>query len=148
MSALEKIRKHPGLVITVLSIALLIFIIQAVVEIRDRSARSLDDETVVYVDGERILIKDFDNLRNKNVEQTRRNNGGEISHAQTYGIYNNTLEKMIKDCIMNKEYEAVGMRVSSEEMLDMFVGNEPHEWVAQNFSNNGVFEKDRVEYIL
>ncbi|MBQ3709728.1 MAG: peptidylprolyl isomerase [Bacteroidales bacterium] len=148
MSALEKIRKHPGLVITVLSIALLIFIYQIVAESKNRNGRSSDDETVVYVDNERILISDFDNLRNKNVEQTRRSNGGEISQAQTYGIYNNTLEKMIKDCIMNKEYEAVGMNVTSEEMLDLFVGNEPHEWVAQNFSNNGVFEKDRVEYIL
>ena len=56
---------------------------------------------------------------------------------------------MIKEHIMNKEYEALGMGVTSDELYDQFMGEEPHQWVVQSFSNqDGSFNKEMVEYYL
>ena len=56
---------------------------------------------------------------------------------------------MIKQNIMTKEYEAVGMNVSSDELYDQFMGENPHQWVVQSFSNqDGSFNKEMVEYYL
>ena len=53
---------------------------------------------------------------------------------------------MIKDHIMNKEFNAVGMTVTAEELYDQFMGDEPHEWVAQNFSDpNGNFDREYLQ---
>ena len=50
---------------------------------------------------------------------------------------------------MTKEYEAIGMNVSSDELYDQFLGENPHQWVLQNFSNqDGTFNRELVEYYL
>lgn len=47
---------------------------------------------------------------------------------------------------MTKEYDAIGMNVTGEELYDQFVGDEPHQWVVQNFSDaNGNFDRQTLE---
>lgn len=152
MSALEKIRKHPGLLITIIGVAIVIFILQAIWDSKSNGPRR-SDQTVAVVDGEPILIGEFENLKNRKVEITRENMkrtyGTDLSQSQTYEIYNTTLEQMIKDRVMSKEFEAVGMNISNAEVYDLFMGDEPHEWVASNFRDEqGNFNRENVaEYI-
>ena len=100
------------------------------------------------VDGDKISVRDYEALKEKNLEN-RRSSNNNLSSAETYSIYNNTLEEMIKDNIMTKEYEAAGIGVTSEELMDQMTGDNPHPWVVQSFGDgSGKVDKQRVtEYL-
>ncbi len=139
MAAIEKIRKHSGLLIIVIGLALLAFVLQDLFQSQGRNR----EFNVAVVDGEKIPYQDYEALRDKNIEN--RKGSGNLSSAETYGIYNSTLDEMVKNHIMTKEYEAVGMTVMPEELYDQFVGENPHQWVVQSFSNpDGSFNREAV----
>ena len=142
MAAIEKIRKRSGLLIAIIGLALLAFVLQDLFQSTGRHR----EYNVAVIDGEKIPYKDFEDLKNQNLENMKRNYGSSLSSSQTYGIYNNTLEQMIKDHIMTKEYNTLGMNVTAEELTDQFVGEEPHQWVVQNFTDGeGNFNRQAVE---
>ena len=144
MAAIEKIRRHSGLLIAIIGLALLAFVLQDLFQSQGRNR----EYNVAVVDGEKIPVQDYEALREKNLEN-RRSSGNNLSSAETYSIYNSTLDEMIKKHIMTKEYDAVGMNVSSEELYDQFMGEKPHEWVVQSFRNaDGSFNREMVEYYL
>jgi peptidyl-prolyl cis-trans isomerase D len=145
MAAIEKIRKRSGLLIAIIGLALLAFVLQDLFQSTGRHR----EYNVAVIDGEKVPYKDFEDLKNKNLENMKRSNGNNLTSSQTYSVYNNTLEQMIKEHIMTKEYEAVGMNVTPDELYDQFVGEDPHQWVVQNFSDaNGNFDRQTLENYL
>ena len=144
MAAIEKIRRRSGLLIAIIGIALLAFVLQDLFQSQGRNT----GPTVAVVDGDKISVRDYEALKEKNLEN-RRSSNNNLSSAETYSIYNNTLEEMIKDNIMTKEYEAAGIGVTSEELMDQMTGDNPHPWVVQSFGDgNGNIDKQRVtEYL-
>ena len=144
MAAIEKIRRHSGLLIAIIGIALLAFVLQDLFQSQGRNR----EYNVAVIDGEKIPYQDYENLREKNLAN-RRGSSSNLSSAETYSIYNSTLDEMIKEHIMTKEYEKVGMNVSSDELYDQFMGENPHQWVVQSFSTpDGGFNREMVEYYL
>ena len=143
MAAIEKIRRRSGLLIAIIGLALLAFVLQDLFQSQGRNR----ENNIAVIDGEKIPYQDFDALKEKNLQNRR--GSGNLSSSETYGIINSTLDEMVKDHIMNKEYEAVGINVSSDELFDKFMGENPHPWVVQNFSNpDGSFNREMVEYYL
>ncbi len=130
--------------IAIIGIALLAFVLQDLFQSQGRNT----GPTVAVVDGDKISVRDYEALKEKNLEN-RRSSNNNLSSAETYSIYNNTLEEMIKDNIMTKEYEAAGIGVTSEELMDQMTGDNPHPWVVQSFGDgNGNVDKQRVtEYL-
>ncbi len=144
MAAIERIRRHSGLLIAIIGLALLAFVLQDLFQSQGRNR----EYNVAVIDGEKIPYQDFETLKDKNME-SRRTSNNNLSSAETYSIYNSTLDQMVKDHIMGKEYETIGINVSSDELYDQFVGENPHQWVVQSFSNpDGSFNKEMVEYYL
>ena len=142
MAAIEKIRKRSGLLIAIIGLALLAFVLQDLFQSTGRHR----EYNVAVIDGEKIPYKDFEDLKNQNLENMKRSYGNSLTSSQTYSVYNNTLEQMIKDHIMTKEYNAIGMNVTPDELYDQFVGDEPHQWVLQNFTDaNGNFNRQALE---
>ena len=145
MAAIERIRRRSGLLIAIIGIALLAFVLQDLFQSQGRNR----EYNIAVVDGEKIPYQDFEVQKEKNLENRRSNSNGNLSSAETYSIYNSTLDEMIKQNIMTKEYEAVGMNVSSDELYDQFMGENPHQWVVQSFPNqDGGFNREMVEYYL
>ena len=145
MAAIEKIRKRSGLLIAIIGLALLAFVLQDLFQSTGRHR----EYNVAVIDGEKIPYKDFEDLKNKNLENMKRSYGNSLTSSQTYSVYNNTLEQMIKDHIMTKEYDAIGMNVTGDELYDQFVGDEPHQWVVQNFSDaNGNYSSQLAQGFL
>ena len=144
MAAIEKIRRRSGLLIAIIGIALLAFVLQDLFQSQGRGR----EFNIAVVDGEKIPYQDFETQKEKNLEN-RRTNGNNLSSAETYSIYNSTLDEMIRQHIMTNEYDAVGMTVSPDELYDQFMGENPHQWVVQSFSNpDGTFNKEMVQYYL
>ncbi len=146
MAAIEKIRRHSGLLIAIIGLALLAFVLQDLFQSQGRTT----GPTVAVVDGDKIPVRDYEQLKEKNLESRRSSsNTNNLSSAETYSIYNNTLEQMIKDNLMGKEYEAAGIGVTSEELLDQMTGDNPHPWIVQSFGDgNGNFDRERVNEYL
>ncbi len=142
MAAIEKIRKRSGLLIAIIGLALLAFVLQDLFQSTGRHR----EYNVAVIDGEKIPYKDFEDLKDRNIENMKRNAGNNLTSSQTYSVYNSTLEQMIKEHIMTKEYNAIGMNVSAEELYDQFVGDDPHEWVVSSFRDaSGNFDRQQLE---
>ena len=145
MAAIEKIRRHSVLLIAIIGIALLAFVLQDLFQSQGRSR----EYNIAVIDGEKIPYQDFETQKEKNLENRRSNSNGNLTSAETYSIYNSTLDEMIKQDIMTKEYDAIGMNVSSDELYDQFMGENPHQWVVQSFpGQDGGFNREMVEYYL
>ena len=143
MAAIEKIRRHSGLLIAIIGLALLAFVLQDLFQSQGRNR----EYNIAVVDGEKIPYQDFEVQKEKNLNNRR--GSGALTSAETYSIYNSTLDGMVKEHIMNKEYDAVGINVSSDELYDQFMGETPHEWVVQSFRNpDGSFNREMMEYYL
>ena len=145
MAAIEKIRRHSGLLIAIIGIALLAFVLQ---DLFSSQGRNSSGPKIAVVDGDEILVRDFEQQKDKALEQRRSSSStGNLSSAETYSIYNNTLEEMIKSNIMTKEYESAGIGITDEELLDQMTDH-PHEWVVQSFGQGGAFDKQQVTQYL
>ena len=143
MAAIEKIRRHSGLLIAIIGLALLAFVLQDLFQSQGRNR----EYNIAVVDGEKIPYQDFEVQKEKNIGNRR--NSGALTSSETYSIYNSTLDEMVKKHIMTKEYDAVGMTISSDELYDQFMGETPHEWVVQSFRNaDGSFNREMMEYYL
>ena len=142
MAAIEKIRRRSGLLIAIIGIALLAFVLQDLFQSQGRSTGPV----VAVVDGDKISVRDFEVQKEKNLASRRSSsNNNNLTSAETYSIYNNTLESMIRENLMTKEYEAAGIGITSEELYDQMVGDNPHQWIVQSFSNpDGTFSKENV----
>ena len=139
MAAIEKIRR---LLIAIIGIALLAFVLQDLFQSQGRNTGPV----VAVVDGEKISVRDYELLKEKNLNNRRsQSNTNNLSSAETYSIYNSTLEEMIKNNIMTKEYEASGIGITSEELYDQMTGEHPHQWIVQSFTDaDGNFSKENV----
>ncbi|MBQ8761062.1 MAG: peptidylprolyl isomerase [Bacteroidales bacterium] len=141
MAAIGNIRKHYGLLVAIVGLALLAFVLGDLLQSSNRG----QERNVATVGNEKITYQDYSNLVNMNLENMKANNGGSITTEQNYSIHANTLEQMIRDVIMKGEYKDLGLAVSSEELYDQFLGENPNQYVVQSFTNaDGSFNKELV----
>ena len=131
MAAIGNIRKHYGLLVVIVGIALLAFVLGDLF----KSTNSGKTTNIAIVDGEKISYQDYSNLVNMELENRKAQKGGTLSAGENYNAHANTLERMIRNIIMKGEYEALNLAVSNDELYDLYVGEEPHQWIAQQFSN-------------
>ena len=155
MAAIEKIRRRSGLLIAIIGIALLVFVLEDLFQSQGRGRGPV----VAAVDGDKISVRDYEQLKEKNIrdyEVRKKNNSNDpnanLTPYETYNVYNNTLEQMIMENIMNKEYDAAGFDVTGEELYDQLTGEttgKPHSWMLQYFPDgNGGVDKAKVDDYL
>lgn len=144
MAAIEKIRKRSKLLIVIIGVALLAFVLEDLFQSMGRNRENI----IAVIDGDKIPYQDFENQLNKALDNYK-SNGTNVTTEQSYNIRNNTLEQMIQENIMTKEYEATGITVSPEELYDQFTGENPHQWVAQSFPGaDGGVDREMVNQYL
>ncbi len=142
MAAIGSIRKHYGLLVAIVGIALLAFVLGDLF----KSTNSRQATNVAVVDGEKITYQDYSNLVNMNLENVKAQNGGTLSTEDNYSVHANTLEQMIRDIIMNKEYSDLGLVVSGDELYDQFLGENPNQYVVQSFTNpDGSLNRELID---
>lgn len=141
MAVIGKIRKHYGLLVIVIGVALVAFILGDL-------GKSTGQRTtnVGTVDGEQISYQDFNTRYEQYVENTKQQTNNQPSNDDLYSIRNQTWNQLVKENIMNKEFDELGLVVSPDELFDQIQGNKPHSAVIQNFTNpqTGKFDRDMV----
>lgn len=141
MAAIGNIRKHYGLLVVFVGIALLAFVLGDLF----KSTSGGQKVNVATVGKEKITYQDYNNLASINLENAKANNGGTLSTQDNYAVHANTLDQMVREIIMNNEFEKLGITVSSKELTDQFLGENPNQYVVQSFTDaNGNFNRELV----
>lgn len=148
MSILEKIRNRSGLAIVVVGGALALFVISDALQSNSRIFGGSQSTSVGVIDGEEIGVKAFEAKVTENTELTRQQMGPDAPMDQNTidMVREQTWSQMVMEGIMDGEYEDLGVKVTNEELIDMFVGDNIHPQVKQSFTNpqTGVFDKSMV----
>lgn len=132
MSTLEQIRQRPILIISILGLALLLFILTAV----DRPGELFtDNHTVAKVDGEKIDFMDFQRRVEQQQEQLQQRGYTNVDAAQ---VQEYVLQQMLNETLMEKEFDRLGLQVTDAELSEATLGATPHPYVAQMVQSMGI----------
>jgi len=142
MAAIGQIRKHYGLLVAIIGIALGAFILGDLFKGQTREAVNIG-----VVDGEEISYRDFSLAVEKSVEADKTNNQKlQLTSAEVFRIKQTTWNRMTKEVIMKKELEELGLTVTSDELFGLVQGDKPHRYITQYFTdpNTGQFNGQLV----
>ena len=141
MAAIGKIRQHYGILVIIIGLALLAFVLGDLF----KSTNKRRQTEVAIVNGEKITYQDYANKADQNLQYQKRMYGT-LTNDQTFSIRQQTLDQMIREIIMEKEYKALGIVVSTEELTDQFLGENPNQYVAQSFTGqDGKFDRAMLQ---
>lgn len=136
MATLEKIRSKAGIIIVVvIGLALFAFVMQDLLTSGQSIFRSTDDK-VGEIAGEKISYDEYLNKINEITENNKLMYGRESTDEKMTEQYREQAwQELINEKVLFKEFEKVGIAVSSTELADLFLGKEPHFRVRQIFTN-------------
>jgi len=144
MAAIGKIRQHYGILVIIIGLALLAFVLGDLMK-SSGSRRATD---LAVVNGEKISYQEFDAKVNQ-VVNYQKSIKGNLTRDDEYNIRTSVLNEMIQEIIMKKEYKALGLTVSEDELTDLLVGENPHTYIVRNFSNEkGEFDRESLRKTL
>ena len=130
MSTLGSIRKRSTLLLLVIGVAMLAFILGDFMQ----STRSGGGggAFVGEVAGEKISIQIFEERIQKGTENWKNSNPNSTLNQETLAqIRNSIWDEYIKELLMDAEYEALGIDVDSEELFELFQGNNVHSEISK-----------------
>lgn len=148
MAAIGKIRKHSGLVIGIIGLAILAFIGSSMLKNTGRSGRRDPSRTNVgQIAGQNVSYRDFEVRYQKEIQKHKIQNQTEaIDDGTRTQILDQTWQQLIDEIVYGTEYEKIGLIIHSDELTDLVSGDDPHAWVVQSFTNpeTGVFDKNQL----
>jgi len=150
MATLENIRKRGPLVALIIGLALFAFILGDLF----RSGSSLfggDRFKIGEIDGQTISFQDYEQQVNETIETYKRNYGVQsLTDAQRNQIREMVWNNMVQTVLLEEQYKADGIDVSSDELFDLIQGRNVDPMVAREpaFANpqTGAFDPSRVVY--
>jgi peptidyl-prolyl cis-trans isomerase D len=131
MAIIGKIRKHSGLVVVIVGVAIAAFVIG---DFSKKSTGGTND--IGTVNGESIPYSEFNTKVEKSLEIQKENTGNDkITDQETYQLRQSTWTASVKELLMGEEYEELGLTVSPEELFDQVQGKQPHRFILQYFKD-------------
>ncbi|MCZ2471356.1 peptidylprolyl isomerase [Aquirufa ecclesiirivi] len=150
MALITKIREKSGIAAAAIAISLILFLIGSDIFQGRSSLFGSNNQEVGVIAGESILLPEFQ----KKVEEATANytaqTGKGPGEQESTMIRDQVWNQYILDIAYKKEFDALGLKVSSEELIDMVQGNNIHPSVRQQFTNpqTGQFDKTFVIQFL
>lgn len=124
MSALEQIRKRPALIISILGLALLLFILTA---ISNPEKLFSDPSTIAKIDGEKIDYNQFHERHHMLVENEDRQAkaSGQSRKTDNAILEMQAMESIINEVLLSKKMEKLGITVTDGEVSELIKNNHP-----------------------
>ncbi len=139
MAVIGKIRKHSGLLVIVIGVALAAFVLGDFSKTQTKNT-----DTIGEINGEKVSYREFINKLEQNIEYEKQRVGKQnLTANESFSVRQMTWNQYLNDIIMGKEYAAIGLEVSSDELFELVQGNKPHRFIMQYFSNPNTGEFDR-----
>ncbi|MBU2651167.1 MAG: SurA N-terminal domain-containing protein [Bacteroidetes bacterium] len=142
MAVIGRIRKHSGLAVILVGVAIAAFVLSDLF-----SARPNQYKDVGEIEDVKISFSDFNYRVEENIEAQKINQNKEnLTYDEAFVVRNNTWDQYLNEILMDNEYEELGLAVSSDELFDLIQGNNPHRLILQYFVNpeTGRFDREFV----
>ena len=141
MSALQYLREKAGtLVAIVIGISLILFVVSDFFG-RGRGQRRQQREyyEIGKIGKNTVSYPDYE----ERIQNIMRIYGGNFDEATTDQLREQMWQQIIRETILENQYENLGIGVSNEELDELVFGNDPHIIVRQLFTDNqtGFFNK-------
>jgi peptidyl-prolyl cis-trans isomerase D len=136
MAVLEKLRVRAGLLLAIIiGLALLAFVLSDLLD-SSGSLFTRSKYEIAEVSGKSVPYTEYEN-KVKKLEDIQKLQTGQMSvDEQTMDqIRTVTWDNMIQDMILDKQYDRLGVDVSSEELANLIMGENPHPALAQLFTD-------------
>ncbi len=135
MALIGRIRKHSGLLVVIIGIALAAFVLGDFLSNRN-PGRGRGANLIGIINGDKILATDFNNRVDENIENQKINSGREsLTQEEQFQIRQQTWEQYISETLLGQEVEETGVTVTTEELDDLIRGKNPHQYIRQSFSD-------------
>ncbi|RLD41052.1 MAG: hypothetical protein DRI89_10595 [Bacteroidetes bacterium] len=147
MAAIGNIRKHGTLLIIVIGVALLAFILGDFA----KSSGGSREVNIGQVEGEDITIMDFNRQVDLNIAASKQQQQKEnLTSGEIYRIKDETWRYLVRNVIMEKEYEELGIVVTADELFEQIQGVNPHAQIKQYFvdPNTGLYDRKLIVQYL
>ncbi|MBW6502159.1 MAG: SurA N-terminal domain-containing protein [Bacteroidales bacterium] len=145
MSTLQFLRERAGvLVAVVIGVSLLLFVVSDFFGSgsgQRRQARKYYE--IGQISGEEILYQDYEQRVQNLMEIYKLSGTATIDEATAESIREQTWQQMVRERILDSQYKKLGIGVSTEEVDELVLGNNPHQIVLQLFTDQstGMFNK-------
>ncbi len=133
MAVIGKIRNYSGLLIAVIGFALAAFVLGDFMGYGPGSRQTMDvgkigKTTISYQEFERRVQEQSENMRAES-------GASALSAADAFQVRQQVWNTMLRETLLDKEFEALGLDVSREELYDQLHGTEPHSLILRSFTN-------------
>jgi len=142
MAAIGQIRKHYGLPVAIIGIALAAFVLGDLFKGQTRESVNIG-----IIDGEEISYRDF-SVKVEKATEVEKNNKQKmnLTSSEVFKIKQSTWNIMVREIIMSKEVEELGLSVTADELFELVQGENPHPYILQYFKdpNSGEYKSELV----
>ncbi|MDD3876984.1 MAG: SurA N-terminal domain-containing protein [Bacteroidales bacterium] len=145
MAVIGKIRKRSGLLVAIIGIALFSFLFMGIdwnrigIGRNDNSLGKIAGESITYLEFE-VKAEEYITLYK---EQMKLEN---LDPEQEYMLKQQAWQNLVRETLLQKEVEALGITVTIDELSDLVQGANPHPYIMQSFSDpaTGMFNPATV----
>jgi len=145
MSTLQFLREKAGVLVAgVIGLSLLLFVVSDFFgNGRGQRIKAKKYYEIGEIGGKIVSYQDYD-LRLQNLLEIYKLSGrSNIDEATTETIREQTWQQIVREKILDPQYKKLGIGVSTEEVDELVLGNNPHQIVQQLFTDQqtGAFNK-------
>lgn len=146
MATLEKIRNRAGILVAIIiGLALIAFVLGDF--LTKGNVFSGNQNEIAEVAGKSVPVQLYQKKVNEAIENYKNNSGqASVDESTVEMLRDEIWNQLIRDFIMEDEYKALGISVSTDEFNDMVTGNNIHPYIERNFKDpkTGQFDKNMV----
>jgi len=147
MAVIGQIRKHSGLLILIVGVALAAFVLGDFL----KPSNSRPRQYVGIVDGDEISTIEFNNRVNERIEATKnQRKTDKLTPQDNFQIRQSIWNEMVEKVLLDKELTLLGLTVTPDELSDQILGDNPHQYITQSFANpnTGKFDPQMLRNFL
>jgi len=134
VSVLESIRRRTGLLVSIVGLALMIFILESLLG-SGASIFGNDDLVVGTINGKKVDRIEFSNRLEGQVNQYRsRQQNGEVTEQMRGQIISQIWNQYVMEYAIKPQFEKIGIGVSEDELFELVVVN-PAQSIIRNLSD-------------
>lgn len=146
MAIIGEIRsKLSWLAVGLVGLAITAFVVS---DIAKRSGGGTNPE-VGEVDGIKLTYREYDALYRVREDMIKSSNPS-VTANELFSIRQEVWNEWIKQLVMDKQLEELGITISEKEEYELIQGDEPHPYIVQNFTDpqTGAYDKTRIQGLL
>jgi peptidyl-prolyl cis-trans isomerase D len=136
MAIIGTLRKHSALAVILVGVAITAFIVSDLFSGKrgGRGGRHAVP-SMGTIAGEEITVADYNRRVDENLENQKSTRNKDLTPQEIFDIRQSTWTQYIDEIIMGKEYDRLGLAVTTDELYDLVQGPNPHSLIRQYFQD-------------